>query len=483
MNNLYIKPINFIGKERDEINVNSDISVPEFSVIDYKSDMKIIFQKDSLKLLLVDQKTLSILEQLKNDKNYNIPLEQLASLLNNGLIIYKSESSQACKQDSSNNKLRKIFLHISHDCNLRCGYCYAEGGNYGGKSQLMSFETAVKAIEYVLSLDPEIKKLTIEFFGGEPFLNYKTIESMINYIEEEFPNINFEYGCVTNATIMNDEIENMLKKHKFHVMVTIDGPKDYHDLQRTYPDGTGSFETVLSNIPKFKKSANYLCARIVYTKKNIDLFKIFKYIYEELGIEDISYRPVMTDNLEYKIDEESENIAISTLCDCFDYFVEKKFGDMRIESKFFSEMLLNLIQRKVKKNFCDFGRFASITPEGDIYPCTHFVYNEQYKIGNIYKENIDKELINKCIESSKANYEPCKSCWILGLCAGGCKGSAAFYNNNEIFINDEYCNTRYKIAEKAMIKIADLYLEDKLEEITNKLIDAESQKISPNRWR
>ncbi|MDR0404992.1 MAG: SPASM domain-containing protein [Oscillospiraceae bacterium] len=155
----------------------------------------------------------------------------------------------------------------------------------------------------------------------------------------------------------------------------------------------------------------------------------------------------------------------------------------KIESKFFSEQILNLMDRKIKKSFCDFGNFVSITPEGNMYPCTHFVYNDKFEIGNIYKNNENPEVLKNCMRSSCEKYKPCKSCWILGLCSGGCKGSAAFYNKDNLFINDEYCKTRMAVVEKAIKTIVDSYKNNTLEKLQKSLKKDKTTEMSPNRWR
>lgn len=296
-----------------------ELACDEWYVPDYISFKKlsdvIVFQPDTLNLYLLDENTFNALEELRLNnicKNVDFKL----SLYNAGLLKSKKFSDNNTKKQNSksqNRKCKRLFLHVSHDCNLRCPYCYASGGNYGQKKQMMDLSTAVDSIKYVLHNEPSLQEISIDFFGGEPLLNYEVIERFIEIIEDKYPMINFKYGIVTNGTIMNERISKFIKKNKFHVMITIDGPKEYHDLQRIYANGAGSFDILKRNLPFFKMNSAYLCARVVYTKKNKDLYKTFKYIYEELGIHDISYRPVMTELEEFKLDSKSEDFAIISL--------------------------------------------------------------------------------------------------------------------------------------------------------------------------
>lgn len=487
MNNADIIGINLENKHESlcfDIAFSDNLFVPRFKIFSYDKSYKILFQPDTLNIYLVKNDIVALLENFNMKNNFNSEL--ISKLISYGLILENKDCSKNIKNSKAvNNSSKKLFLHVAHNCNLRCPYCYAEGGDYGRNKQMMSLTTALDSIKYIMEKEPYLKEISIDFFGGEPLLNYKVIEQFIESIEIQYPNVKFKYGIVTNGTIMNDKIKNILKSHKFHVMITIDGPKEFHDLQRIYSDGKGSFDELCKNLPDFKECADYLCARVVYSKKNNDLYKIFKYIYEEMGIYDISYRPVMTDLTEYKLDEQSENFAIKSLLECFDYFLDKKLNGKKIESKFFSEQILNLMNRKIKKSFCDFGNFMSITPEGNMYPCTHFVYNEKFEIGNIYKNNENTGVLNNCIKSSCAKYEPCKSCWVLGLCSGGCKGSAAFYNKDNLFINDEYCKTRMAVVEKAIRTIAKNYESKSLEKLMKSLEKDKDKtaEMSPNRWR
>ena len=267
-------------------------------------------------------------------------------------------------------------------------------------------------------------------------------------------------------------------------MLTIDGPKKYHDIQRRFADGTGSYDIVINNLPLFKESVNQLSARIVYTRKNKELFYIYKYIFEVLGIIDISFRPVMTKDDEYRLDEEEQKYVAKDICRIFDYYLEKKMCEEQIKTKLFDDILINLINRKTKESFCDFGRFLSVTPEGKIYPCTHFVYNEKYYMGSIYDESINQKLLSTCINSSIPQYSPCKECWVLGLCGGGCKGSASFYHHDNLFINDEFCETRKKLISHIISQITRIHIEGNLEKLKSVfLVNDTKCESTPNRWR
>ena len=464
-----------------------NLLVQRYKTFSYDDCYKILFVPSTLAIFLVNKEIVSVLEKLGNNGTYeNFDTNLILELINYGLIVKSDKplkSTQVEKAIDKNSK--KLFLHVAHNCNLGCPYCYAKGGNYGRNKQMMSLKTARDSIDYIMKKEPNLNEISIDFFGGEPLLNYEVIEQFVEYAEKQYCGIKFKYGTVTNGTVMNSKIKNMLKKYKFHVMITIDGPKEYHDLQRVHINGKGSFDELLKNLPDFKESANYLCARIVYGKKNSNLYKAFKFIYEKLGIHDISYRPVMTELEEYKLDQESENFAIESLKTCFDYFLERKLENKKIESKFFSEQILNLIDQKSKKSFCDFGNFISITPEGNIYPCTHFIYNDNFEVGNIYGTTEKTKVLDMCRKASLADYEPCKSCWVLKLCAGGCKGSTAFYNKDNLFTSDEYCKTRMAIAEKAIRTIVQNYKNDGLDNLKKVLLKDKDKTVemSPNRWR
>ncbi|WP_455950091.1 radical SAM protein [Eubacterium sp.] len=448
-----------------------------FECLNYSDDEKIIFFSDTLQIYVVKNCMAELLCNLKKEYEHNN--NENENVLRNKRMKNDSNSSN----NDELNQIKKIFLHVSHDCNLNCGYCYAGGGAYGKNKELMSIETAEKTIDYVINRFAKVEELGIEFFGGEPMLNYKMIGKLINNIEKRYPEVTFSYGCVTNGTIMNEEIYNMYKKYRFHVMLTIDGPQKYHDKQRIDKEGKGTFDTIVMNLPLFKQSVEKLSVRVVYTKKNVDLFQIYKYIYEKLEITDISFRPVMTRSQEYALDKIDKEFIEKEICKIFDYYFEKKLQGEQIHTKLFDEIIFHLLNKQQKTNFCDFGRFVSITPNGNIYPCTHFVYNEDYNMGNIYKTTINQKIMNLCIKSSVPDYSPCNNCWVVGLCGGGCKGSAIFYEHS-LFSNDEFCDVRKRLISHVIVKIVQLYKKGEIEKFEDVLVLQKSEgEVSPNRWR
>lgn len=466
------------GINCDGLNLN-DLSL-EFECLAYTANKMVLFFPDTLKICLVKKEFADMLCEIRscifNDTSKKRNVEELKK------EQYTNETESLCQLQCKMQQIKKIFLHVSHDCNLDCGYCYAEGGGYGRDNRIMSIDTAESAIDYVIS-NNNIEELTIEFFGGEPMLNYKVINSLIEKIEQKYPHIVFTYGCVTNGTIINKEIQNMFRKYDFHVMLTIDGIKECHDKQRVYKDGGGTYDTIVSHLPRFKESVNKLSARIVYTKKNVALFQMYMHIYEKLGIYDISFRPVMTKNDEYMIEDKEQSYIGSEVCKIFDYYLQKKMQGENLQNKLFDDVLINLFQKKKKLSFCDFGEFVSITPEGDIYPCTHFVYNELYYLGNINSQEVNRNIWNDCIKSRKPQYAPCKSCSIVGLCAGGCKGSVAFYHENTLLNCDEFCDVRKKLIYHIIIEVVKLYEEKRLEQLMWILTNSCKEEVSPNRWR
>lgn len=468
-------PINYLANSTwiKTIAEDEKIDLNKYHFIKLQDDGFALLNKSTLLITYIHQ---SMYQHISTNDRAQIGDDLFALLLND-------ISDDKLINENQPTKINKIFLHISHDCNLSCPYCYALGGDYGKGRKMMTLETAVKAINYIIARDPSIEELTIEFFGGEPLLNHNTIENLIEYIEKHFTDISFKYGCVTNATVMNDKIYSMLKKYNFNVMMTIDGPQYFHDQQRIYANGKGSFEDVLKNITLFKESVSNLSVRIVYTKLNQNLYDIYKYVYEELGITNVSFRPVMTEIEKFKLSSGDIKKASEEIRKCFLYYLEKKLQNKKITTSLFDDIVKSLLYRKRKEKFCDFGNFVSITPEGDIYPCTHFVYNDKYKFGSINDSKLDEDAISYCLNSGMVNYTPCAECWMKNLCQGGCKGSAEFYYKN-IYTKDEFCETRQVIVEQAVIEIVKSCLNDNINKLYDafKLVDSDNL-ISADRWR
>ena len=356
--------------------------------------------------------------------------------------------------------VKALCLHIAHDCNLACQYCFAEEGEYHGRRALMSFEVGKKALDFLVANSGNRVNLEVDFFGGEPTLNFDVVKQLVEYGRslEEPNNKKFRFTFTTNGVLLNDEILEYANKEMGNIVLSIDGRKEVNDRMRPFRGGQGSYDVI---VPKFKKVAesrnqmNYY-VRGTFTRNNLDFSEDVKHL-ADLGFKQISVEPVVaqpTDDYALreedlpKILEEYDNLAK-------DLIRRHKEGN---PVNFFHFMIDLTGGPCVAKRLSGCGsgtEYLAVTPWGDLYPCHQFVGNEDFLMGNV-DEGITRFDIQdefKCCNVYAK--EKCKKCFAKFYCSGGCAANSYNFHGN---INDAYdlgCELQRKRVECAiMIKAA-----------------------------
>ena len=278
--------------------------------------------------------------------------------------------------------IKAMCLHIAHDCNLRCKYCFASTGDFGTGRKLMPFDTGKAAIDFLLEKSVGRENLEVDFFGGEPLMNFQVVKDIVEYArskEEEFGK-HFKFTITTNGMLLNDENIDYINKEMYNVVLSIDGRKEVNDRMRTRVDGSGSYDKILPNFQKLvQKRGNdkEYYVRGTYTKYNLDFADDVMHLYEA-GFDQISVEPVMEDpKVEYALTEED----LDTIYQEYDRLTDK-IMEIKKKGEFinFFHFMIDLDQGPcvVKRlRGCGSGNeYVSITPDGDIYPCHQFVVNE-----------------------------------------------------------------------------------------------------------
>ena len=352
--------------------------------------------------------------------------------------------------------IKEMCLNISHDCNLRCKYCFASTGDFGKGRKLMPFEVGKAAIDFLLEKSVGRENLEVDFFGGEPLMNFDVVKQIVEYArskEEEYHK-NFRFTITTNGMLLDDDTIDYINKEMYNVVLSIDGRKEVNDRMRVRVDGSGCYDRIL---PKFKKLVDgrgdkEYYVRGTYTKYNLDFSEDVMHLYEA-GFDEISVEPVIESPEEaYAITEEDLDQIYAE----YDKLVDR-IGAIRKSGKHinFFHFMIDLDQGPcvIKRlRGCGSGNeYVSITPDGDIYPCHQFVGHDEYKMGNIeegtFNNDIKKEFAGCHVYSKPA----CQECWARFYCSGGCNANNFVFNGDIHKAYELSCKIQRKRIECAIL--------------------------------
>lgn len=357
--------------------------------------------------------------------------------------------------------VKALCLHIAHDCNLACKYCFAEEGEYHGRRALMSFEVGKKALDFLVANSGNRVNLEVDFFGGEPLMNWQVVKDLVAYgrsLEEPYHK-KFRFTLTTNGILLDDDILEFANKEMANIVLSIDGRKEVHDFMRPFRGGQGSYERI---VPKFQKVAesreqmNYY-VRGTFTHHNLDFSKDVLHL-ADLGFKQISVEPVVAeDTEEYAIKKEDIPAIMEEYDKLALALIERQKAGEGVN--FFHFMIDLEGGPCVAKRLSGCGsgtEYLAVTPWGDFYPCHQFVGQEQFLMGNV-----DTGIVNTAIrdEFKGCNVyakEKCKKCFAKFYCSGGCAANSYNFHGN---INDAYdigCELQRKRIECAIMMKAAL---------------------------
>ncbi len=389
-------------------------------------------------------------------------------LLQDGELLFTNDPyEQHIAKWDKKSVVKALCLHIAHDCNLRCKYCFGSTGSYNGSRSMMSIEVGKKAIDFVIQNSGKRRNIEIDFFGGEPLMNFDVVKEIVEYAtnEGEKKDKNFRFTITTNGMLLNDDIKEYINKNMSNIVLSLDGTKEVNDRMRTRVDGRGCYDSI---VPKFidvaesRKQDNYY-VRGTFTRLNLDFAKDVLHL-ADLGFKQTSVEPVVApETEEYALREEDlpvlykeyEKLAL-------EYLKRKKEGN----GFNFFHFMIDLSQGPcvVKRlSGCGSGHeYVAVTPEGDIYPCHQFVGEDQYKMGDVFTGAFDTEISNEFRKSNVYTKPECRECWAKFYCSGGCPANAYHFNKD---INKPYhisCELEKKRVECAlMIQAAQVLDEEK----------------------
>lgn len=360
-------------------------------------------------------------------------LEEIAELKNEGLF------DSPCLVDLSApvyNKpvIKSLCLHIAHDCNLRCSYCFASEGTYMGERSLMSEDVGKAALDFLMEQSKGRKHLEVDFFGGEPLINFDVVKKLTAYereLEKKHDKV-IRFTMTTNAYHVTDEMIDFINREMKNLVISIDGRKEIHDAERKNAAGQGSYNKVLANAKRLisTRGGKEYYIRGTFTARNLDFAEDVLAIADQ-GFDQISMEPVVTkgslaltgEHLP-KIDAEYRRLA---------EIMETRAKEGR-PFHFFHFMLDFTSGPCLNKRLrgCGAGtEYAAITPAGDIYPCHQFVGNKEFKMGNVMEGSFDRSVGKPFLDCHIFQKSECRNCFAKYFCSGGCAANA-YHTNGDI---------------------------------------------------
>ena len=399
----------------------------------------------------------SIKEKYKLDSDqFEEAYKEVKDLADEALLftddIYEGLSIDITKKPTT---IKALCLNVAHTCNLSCEYCFAKGGKYSGPDAIMSKEIARSAIDFLLENSGSHYNLDIDFFGGEPLLNFDVVKDTVAYAkskEEEYKK-HFNFTLTTNGLLLDDEVIDYLNENMKNVVLSLDGRKEKHDQFRKTLNGKGSYDAVVPKFQNFvkKRGDKEYYMRGTFTANNLDFTKDLQN-YIDLGFTRTSLEPVVGKQDEtYALKDEHLEKIYSEYEKLADMLMEKI--DKNEEFIFYHYMIDLENGPCVHKRISGCGsgtEYMAVTPTGELYPCHQFVGNPDFVIGNLKDGIVNKDLVNEFKTCNCYSKEECRACWANMYCSGGCAANSYNATGEINNVYDYSCKLFKKRIEMAI---------------------------------
>ncbi len=440
--------------EKDNIPVVLDVNSGAVHIVDKMVyDILTLFPNNGTKTKVPREKVLAELKLKYPEELLLEGLEELNQLVNDEQLF----TQDITRGENFEHVVKALCLHIAHDCNIRCEYCFASQGNFKGDNLLMDFKTGAMALDFLIENSGNRRNLEVDFFGGEPLLNFEVVKKLVDYGKKKAMqwNKNMRFTITTNGTLLNEENMDYINNNMDNIVLSIDGTKETNDRMRYTVNNKGTYDLVLPKIKRMveKRGDKPYYVRGTFTKFNKEFSKDVIHLAEQ-GVRNLSVEPVVAPK------EEDYALALEDLTEINEQYdiLEKAYFDKRGTKEGFEFFHFKM---NLQKNPCQEKRalgcgagveYLSITPEGDIYPCHQFAGNPQFKMGSIWNQNsLDEKTALLFKEASVDNKDACKDCWAKYYCSGGCHANA-YHENNDLLIPYELgCEMEKKRIQNSII--------------------------------
>ena len=383
--------------------------------------------------------------------------EQVDQLKKAGMLF--SEDSFEPLQDElkrrSEGIVKALCLHVAHSCNLNCEYCFASQGKYSGERALMSFETGKRALDFLIEHSGSRRNLEVDFFGGEPLMNWQVVKDLVKYARsvEKQHNKNFRFTLTTNGMLIDDEVIEFSNREMSNVVLSLDGRREIHDRYRVDYEGRGSWDRIVPKFQEFVKrrgDKNYYI-RGTFTHANPDFLKDIETMLD-LGFTELSMEPVvaaendpasLTKEDISVVKEQYEKLALLMLdrekegrpFTFYHYMIDLKDGPC--------------VYKRISG--CGSGtEYMAVTPWGDLYPCHQFVGDEKFRLGDVWNGVNNVEMTDEFRACNVYSRQECRECWARLYCSGGCAANAYHASGSVNGIYEKGCELFKKRMECAI---------------------------------
>ncbi len=459
--------------------MKKELSIHKF----YLNDNYIVLDVNSGAVHLIDEITYDLLdyylfksveeayEILKNKysiKDISEVYEEIKLLEENDLL-YSDDIDIKGFSYNEDNIVKAMCLHVAHDCNLKCRYCFASQGDFKGERSMMNLETGKKSLEFLAVNSGDRRNLEVDFFGGEPLMNFDLVKELVRYgrkIEKKYDK-NFRFTITTNAVLLDDEKIDFINEHMDNLVLSIDGRKEVNDYMRSTLNGQGSYDIILPKIKEMvdKRGEKDYYIRGTFTNKNIDFSKDVLDFYNN-GFKNTSIEPVVTpEEMDYALREEHLDRVLDEYEKLSKIYIDIKKKD---KDFLFFHFMIDLDQGPciIKRVVgCGAGsEYIAVTPEGEIYPCHQFVGEQEFSMGDIWTGIKNTDLRDDFKKANVYSKDECRSCWARFYCSGGCHANAHYANGD---ITKPYklgCEMEKKRIECAISILAKLNEEEALKD-------------------
>lgn len=445
----------------------------------YLNDKYMVLDVNSGAVHIVDELVYDILDEMElQDKDIVIKelsarfdkekikeaYEEILYLIDND-ILYSKESNLNNVEYNKDNIVKAMCLHVAHDCNLKCKYCFASQGNFKGDRSMMSLETGKKALEFLAKNSGKRRNLEVDFFGGEPLMNFQVVKDLVAYGRELEKNCNknFRFTITTNGVLLDDEKMAFINENMENVVLSLDGRKPVNDEMRLTISGEGSYDVILPKIKRMvelRGEKDYY-VRGTFTSKNTDFGKDAMEFHKN-GFKKISIEPVVApDKMDYALKKEHMSDVLKEYEDFSRDYIKLKREDPDF---MFFHFMIDLEQGPcvIKRAVgCGAGsEYVAITPEGDIYPCHQFVGEKDFLLGDLESGIVNVELREKFKNANVYTKKECRECWARFYCSGGCHANAHYAHGDILRPYELGCEMEKKRVECALSIAASLSEEE-----------------------
>lgn len=445
----------------------------------YLNDKYMVLDVNSGAVHIVDELVYDILDEMElQDKDIVIKelsarfdkekikeaYEEILYLIDND-ILYSKESNLNNVEYNKDNIVKAMCLHVAHDCNLKCKYCFASQGNFKGERSMMSLETGKKALEFLAKNSGKRRNLEVDFFGGEPLMNFQVVKDLVAYGRELEKNCNknFRFTITTNGVLLDDEKMAFINENMKNVVLSLDGRKPVNDEMRLTISGEGSYDVILPKIKRMvelRGEKDYY-VRGTFTSKNTDFGKDAMEFHKN-GFKKISIEPVVApDKMDYALKKEHMSDVLKEYEDFSRDYIKLKREDPDF---MFFHFMIDLEQGPcvIKRAVgCGAGsEYVAITPEGDIYPCHQFVGEKDFLLGDLESGIVNVELRERFKNANVYTKKECRECWARFYCSGGCHANAHYAHGDILRPYELGCEMEKKRVECALSIAASLSEEE-----------------------